>query len=220
MKTIVVGCGRIGSALAYNLFKRGHEVAVVDELDTSFDNLPTDFQGRLHEGDAMNQDVLARAGIAHCDALAAVTDNDALNIVVSHIAKVEYNVPNIIARNFDPHFRQLFESFGIQVVSSTSWGAQRIEELLTDTNVRTVFSAGNGEVEVYELPIDKSLDKFRLSDLMVCNTCKPLALTRAGKASIPDDDTIVNGGDLLTVAATFEGIQETRAHMQSLQKEG
>lgn len=219
MKTIVVGCGRIGSQLAYNLFKRGHEVAVVDELDTSFDNLPADFQGRLHEGDAMNQDVLARAGIAHCDALAAVTDSDALNIVVSHIAKVEYNVPNIIARNYDPHFRQLFETFGIQVVSSTSWGAQRIEELLTDTNIRTVFSAGNGEVEVYELPIDKSLDKFRLSDLMVCNTCKPLALTRAGKASIPDNDTIVNVGDLLTVAATFEGIRETRAHLQSLQKE-
>lgn len=219
MKTIVVGCGRIGSQLAYNLFKRGHEVAVVDELDTSFDNLPADFQGRLHEGDAMNQDVLARAGIAHCDALAAVTDSDALNIVVSHIAKVEYNVPNIIARNYDPHFRQLFETFGIQVVSSTSWGAQRIEELLTDTNIRTVFSVGNGEVEVYELPIDKSLDKFRLSDLMVCNTCKPLALTRAGKASIPDNDTIVNVGDLLTVAATFEGIRETRAHLQSLQKE-
>jgi trk system potassium uptake protein TrkA len=219
MKTIVVGCGRIGSQLAYNLFKRGHEVAVVDELDTSFDNLPADFQGRLHEGDAMNQDVLARAGIAHCDGLAAVTDSDALNIVVSHIAKVEYNVPNIIARNYDPHFRQLFESFGIQVVSSTSWGAQRIEELLTDTNIRTVFSAGNGEVEVYELPIDKSLDKFKLSDLMVCNTCKPLALTRAGKASIPEGDTIVNGGDLLTVAATFEGIQETRAHLKSLQKE-
>ncbi len=219
MKAIVVGCGRIGSQLAYNLYKRGHEVSVVDELDTTFDNLPSDFQGRLHEGDAMNQDVLARAGIAHCDAFAAVTDSDALNLVVSHVAKVEYHVPNVIARNYNPTVRPLFESFGIQVVSSTSWGAQRIEELLTDPNGRTVFSAGNGEVEVYELPISSGLDKKTLEELMVCNTCKPIAITRAGKASIPEDDSVLEVGDILTVAATFEGIQKTREHLLALQKE-
>ena len=219
MKAIVVGCGRIGSQLAYNLYKRGHEVSVVDERDTTFDNLPSDIQGRLHEGDAMNQDVLARAGIAHCDALAAVTDSDALNLVVSHVAKIEYNVANVIARNYNPTVRPFFESFGIQVVSSTSWGAQRIEELLTDPNGRTVFSAGNGEVEVYELSIPLALDKKTLAELMVCNTCKPLAITRAGKASIPEDDTDLEFGDILTVAATFEGIQKTREHLLALQKE-
>jgi trk system potassium uptake protein TrkA len=197
MKAIIVGCGRIG-----------------------FNNLPPDFQGRIHEGDAMNQDVLSRAGIAHCDALAAVTNNDALNAVVCHIAKVEYKVPNIIARNYDPHVRSLFESFNIQVVSSTSWGAQRIEELLTDTEGRTVFSAGNGEVEVYELPITSALDQKEISELMVCNTCVPLAITRAGRAFIPESDSIVQTDDLLTVAATFDGIQETREHMKQLQKEG
>ena len=45
MKAIVVGCGRIGSQLAYNLYKRGHEVSVVDEHDSAFENLPADFQG-------------------------------------------------------------------------------------------------------------------------------------------------------------------------------
>src|SRR5512133_2339165 len=213
MKAIVVGCGRIGSQLAYNLYKRGHEVSVVDEQDATFDNLPSDFQGRLHEGDAMNQDVLARAGIAHCDAFAAVTDSDALNLVVSHVARAEYHVPNVIARNYNPTVRPFFETFGIQVVSSTSWGAQRIEELLTDPNGRTVFSAGNGEVEVYEIPITNGLDKKTLTELMVCNTCKPIAITRAGKASIPEDDSVLEVGDILTVAATFEGIQKTREHL-------
>jgi trk system potassium uptake protein TrkA len=220
MKAIIVGCGRIGAELAYSLFKRGHEVSVVDELAASFNNLPPDFQGRIHEGDAMNQDVLSRAGIAHCDALAAVTNNDALNAVIAHIAKVEYSVPNVIARNYDPHVRALFESFNIQVVSSTSWGAQRIEELMIGTEGRTVFSAGNGEVEVYELPIPSELDQKQLDELMVCNTCVPLAITRAGKAFIPELSSIVHTGDLLTVAATFDGIQKTRAHMQQLQKVG
>ena len=73
MKAIVVGCGRIGSQLAYSLYKSGHEVSVVDEEEASFENLPSDFQGRLHEGDAMNQDVLERAG---CEALRCVSCGD------------------------------------------------------------------------------------------------------------------------------------------------
>lgn len=219
MKAIIVGCGRIGSQLAYSMFQRGHEISVVDEEEASFENLPTDFQGRLHEGDAMNQDVLERAGVKNCNALAAVTDNDALNIIVAHIAKSEYKVEQVIARNYDPKLRKVYEVFGIQVVSSTSWGAQRIEELMTDTGMRTVFSAGNGEVEIYELPISGALNNLKISDLITCTTCNPLAITRAGKASLPDVDTIVLNGDILTVAATMDGIQSTRANLLKLEKE-
>lgn len=220
MKTIVVGCGRIGAELAYSLFKRGHEVSVVDDFPGAFNNLPADFQGRLHEGDALNQDVLIRAGIANCDALATVTNNDALNAVISHIANVEFHVPNIIARNYDPHLRALFEAFNIQVVSSTSWGAQRIEELLTDSDVRTVFSAGNGEVEVYELVIPAEWDKKKLSELIKCSTCKPLAISRAGRAFLPDMNSEIQTGDLLNVAATFDGIEDTRKQLRGLKKAG
>ncbi len=219
MKAIVVGCGRIGSQLAASLFKRGHEVSVIDENDSAFENLPANFQGRLHEGDAMNQDVLERAGVRTCDALAAASDNDALNIVVAHIALKEFNVPHVIARNYDPQLRQIYETFGIQVVSSTSWGAQRIEELLVDTGMRTVFSAGNGEVEVYELPITAALNDHQIADLITCSTCKPLALTRAGKAFIPEFTTIIETGDILTVVATMDGIQSTRANLANFERE-
>jgi trk system potassium uptake protein len=219
MKAIIVGCGRIGSQLAYSMYKRGHEISVVDEEEASFENLPTDFQGRLHEGDAMNQDVLERAGVKNCDALAAVTDSDALNIIIAHIAQSEYKVGRVIARNYDPKLRKVYEVFGIQVVSSTSWGSQRIEELMTDTDMRTVFSAGNGEVEIYELPINAPLNNLKISELITCSTCNPLAITRAGKASLPDMDTVVQSGDILTVAATMDGIQSTLANLLKLEKE-
>jgi trk system potassium uptake protein TrkA len=220
MKTIVVGCGRIGATLAYSLYKRGHEVSVVDDNPGSFNNLPADFQGRIHEGDALNQDVLMRAGIASCDSIASVTNNDALNAVVSHIARVEYKVPNIIARNYDPHMRALFEAFDIQVVSSTSWGAQRVEELMTDGDFRTVFSAGNGEVEIYELIIPAEWQGKLLNDLVRCTTCKPLAITRAGRAFIPEMDAELHSGDVLSVAATFDGINETRTQLRQVKKVG
>lgn len=220
MKTIVVGCGRIGATLAYSLYKRGHDVSVVDDNPNSFNNLPADFQGRIHEGDALNQDVLLRAGIGSCDALASVTNNDALNAVVAHIAQSMYKVPNTIARNYDPHMRTLFEAFNIQVVSSTSWGAQRVEELMTDGDFKTVFSAGNGEVEVYELIISEEWNKRTLSDLIKCSTCKALAITRAGRAFLPEMDTVLQSGDVLSVAATFDGINDTRAQLHKQTKAG
>jgi len=210
MKAIIVGCGRIGAELAYRLYTRGHEVSIIDNVPASFNNLPADFEGRVHEGDALNQDVLIRAGVEECDVLAAVTNNDALNIVVSHIAKSEFKVANVVARNYDPHVREIFEVFGIQVVSSTSWGAQRIEELMYHSEARTIFSAGNGEVEVYELAITAKWSGKTVADLIPCNDCKPIAITRAGKAFLADSETILQAGDFLNVAATFDGIEETR----------
>ena len=220
MKTIIVGCGRIGATLAYSLYKRGHEVSIVDDNPNSFNNLPADFQGRVHEGDALNHDVLVRAGIESCDAFATVTNNDALNSVVAYIAKVEFKVPNIIARNYDPHLRDVFEAFDIQVVSSTSWGAQRIEELMTDEDVRTVFSAGNGEIEIYEMVIPPEWQGRKLEDLIRCASCKPLSITRAGRAFLPEENSILQSGDLLSVAATFDGISETRSMLHQKEKAG
>ena len=125
---------------------------------------------------------LIRAGIAHCDVLAAVTNNDALNLVVSHIAKTDFHIPTVVARNYDPQVREFFETFDIQVVSSTSWGTQRIEELMYHSEARAVFTAGNGEVEVYELAIPSEWSGKTVGDLIPCEDCKPIAITRAGKA--------------------------------------
>ena len=219
MRIVIIGCGRIGAQLAYSLFKRGHQVSVVDENVASFNNLPPEFMGRVLEGDALNQEVLKRAGIESCDGLAAVTDSDTLNVVICHIAQTEYKITNVVARNYDPHLRPLFESFNIQVISSTSWGSQRIEELLLDTEGRTVFSAGNGEVEVYEIEIPANWSGKRINELITCGECKPIAITRAGNAFLPEVDTILNTGDILAVAATMEGIQDTRGNLRRRQED-
>jgi trk system potassium uptake protein TrkA len=218
MQIIIIGCGRIGALLAYSMYKRGHQVSVVDENVASFNNLPPDFKGRIQEGNALNQEVLIRAGIETCDGLAAVTNVDTLNAAICHIAQTEYRIANVVARNYDPHLRPLFETFKIQVVSSTSWGSQRIEELLQDTEGRTIFSAGNGEVEVYEIEIPAPWNGRSIQELITCGECKWIAITRAGKAFLPDVDTILNTGDILVVAATMEGIQDTRANLRSRQE--
>lgn len=213
MKFIVVGCGRLGADLASRLSAQGHEITVIDAVGTAFSNLPVTFTGRQVTGNALHRDILHRAGIEHADGLATATNSDTLNVVVAHIAQSQYNVKNVIARNYDPHNRSLHEAFGLQVVSSSSWGAQRMEELLYDMDIRTVFSAGNGEVEIYEITIPEHLNNRRLGDLIKTTECIPVSLTRIGRAMLPDCDTIVQAGDVLNLSATLQGIQYLRSQL-------
>jgi trk system potassium uptake protein TrkA len=205
MNMIVVGCGRVGASLAHRLHTQGHQVVVVDRTEAAFGNLPPDFRGRTVAGDVLNQDLLRRAGIVKADGLAAVTNSDAINAVLGHVAQTVYHIPHVVVRNYDPHWRTLFEAFGLQVVSSASWGAQRIEEMLYGSNVRTVFSAGNGEVEVYEVVIPDAWHGRSLKELLPSDQCVAVALSRAGRAVLPVADTQLEACDVLHVSATLEG---------------
>lgn len=213
MHIIIVGCGRVGAELANRLYQRGNQVAVIDQVEAAFDNLAPDFRGRIVEGDVLNRDVLRRAGIFQADALAAVTNSDALNAVVGHIARSIFQVPCVIVRNYDPRSRPLFEVFGLQVVGSSSWGAQRIEELLYRSDMRTVFSAGNGEVEIYEWMIPREWEGRRLQEFLPMEGCVPVALTRAGRAILPSADTVLQCGDILNWSATGEGMDALRQRL-------
>jgi len=214
-KYVVVGCGRVGAELANRLQAQGHEVTVVDPLEESFHNLGSGFQGRTVEGEVLDQNVLRRAGIEEADGLAAVTNSDSLNAVVAHAAREIFHVPRVVARNYDPGRRLLYEAFGQQVVSSSSWGAQRIEEMLYHQDIRSVFSAGNGEVEVYEVTIPAAWEGSSLAELTAGEGLQVVAHSRAGRAEIPDLTIRLEQGDLLHVSATLEGIVALRARLAS-----
>ncbi len=211
MNVIVVGCGRLGSELAYRLFQQGHRVTIVDNVAVAFDRLDPAFRGRTVEGEALSKEVLERAGIDEADGLASVTNSDTLNAVVAHTARTIYKVPNVVVRNYDPNLRPVLEAFGLQIVSSTSWGAQRVEELLSGIAVHTVFSAGNGEVEVYEIVVPENWQGRKLGEMLSeAEQCLPVALTRAGRSSLPTAETVLQTGDVLDVSTTAEGIAALR----------
>jgi trk system potassium uptake protein TrkA len=213
MRIVVVGCGRVGAQLANRLFRAGHQVVVIDITASAFDNLDPDFRGRTLEGDVLSQDMLRRAGIEQAQGLAAVTSSDTLNAVIAHLARTFYHIPNVVVRSYDPRWQCVYESFGVQAVASSTWGAQRMEELLSDASLITVFSAGNGEVEIYELTVPEAWSGCPLQELVGHGGCACVALTRAGKATLPAPDTTVETGDVLHLSATFEGIEVVRRQL-------
>jgi len=213
MYVIVVGCGRVGSELAMMLSRRDHEVTVIDHVGSSFSHLDPAWRGRTIEAEAMAEGVLERAGIAQAQGLASVTNSDAVNAVVAHVARTVYRVPNVVSRNYDPRWRPLHEAMGLQMVSSTAWGAQRLEELLESWRMRPVLSAGNGEVEVYELAVPESWHGRTLAELASGVACTLVSLTRAGRASLPAADARLEAGDLLQLSASLEGATTLRTRL-------
>jgi trk system potassium uptake protein TrkA len=119
----------------------------------------------------------------------------------------------VITRNYDPHFRSLFEEFNLQVVSSADWGAQRIEEMLYSSSMHTVFSIGNGEIEIYEFIIPQEWHERSLWELFADKECVPIAVSRAGRAMLPARDLVFQEGDVIYVSASFIGISDLRARL-------
>ena len=218
MKVVIVGCGRLGAELAGRLFQAGHEVSVIDANESAFSKLPANFEGRINEGEAMNRDVLHRAGIERADAVAAVTDSDVLNAVVGHLARTYYNVPNVVVRNHDPRYRPILEAYGLQIIAALSWGAQRIEEMIYHADVRAVFSAGNGEVEIYEVAVPEEWNGRTLGDLIATTECVPVSLTRAGRAVLPSSTMKIEEGDVIHIGATLDGIEALRSYLYGIKK--
>lgn len=216
MNFIVVGCGRVGAELSYRLFIKGHQVVIVDVNQKAFNRLHPDFRGRTVEGEALSRETLERAGVEKADGIAIVTNSDTMNAVIGHMVRTHYpQLKHVVVRNYDPAMREMLEAFNLQLVSSTAWGAERVQELLIDPSFRAVFSAGNGEVELYEMIITAEWDGKSIADLLnQCSGTVCAALTRAGRAELPAPETKLKTGDVLTVSATFEGVKLLRARLQ------
>jgi trk/ktr system potassium uptake protein len=119
MKAIVIGAGRVGSALAKALQEAGWDVAVIDETEEALGRLGETWPGEFHLGHAMDTVVLERAGIADADALVCSTDGDNTNIVVAQVAKRRYEVPAVATRILDPVRAEFYSGRGFDVVSPT-----------------------------------------------------------------------------------------------------
>jgi trk system potassium uptake protein TrkA len=128
MKALIVGCGRVGSAITKRLYEAGWEVVVVDESEEALDRLGENWPGEFHVGHALDIGVLEAARIAEADAFVASTDGDNTNIVVAQVAKLRYEVPHVATRVLDPARAEFYSGRGFDVVSPTGTAIEALVE--------------------------------------------------------------------------------------------
>lgn len=118
MKAIIVGCGRVGSAVARELLEAGWDVTVVDADEEALVRLDG-WRGSFVLGHGMDTAVLERAGIAEADALVVATNGDNTNIVVGQLAQKRYGVKRVVVRVLDPRRADFYAERGLRTICPT-----------------------------------------------------------------------------------------------------
>jgi trk system potassium uptake protein TrkA len=131
---LIVGCGQLGKTLARALSHDGNDVVVVDIRRGSLDDLGREFRGSRVEGDGADLAVLREAEIGEAAAVIAVTQHDAVNLMVTQAAKTLFNVPRVMARLNDPQRNEIFSQLGIETVSPAFVAADLFRRRLKDGN--------------------------------------------------------------------------------------
>jgi trk system potassium uptake protein len=130
VKTVIVGCGRVGAVLADMFDKAGHEVIVIDPSTRAFERLPSTFGGNALRGDGTDEDTLRRAGAEGADIFISMTEGDNRNVMAAQIAHEALGAKRVIAKINDPVRAEAYADLGIATLCRTTMMADAVNEFL------------------------------------------------------------------------------------------
>jgi trk system potassium uptake protein TrkA len=130
VKTVIVGCGRVGSVLAASFDKAGHEVIILDLTSRAFDRLPSSFKGTALRGDGTDEDILRRAGAQDADIFIAMTEGDNRNVMAAQLAQEALGAKRVIAKINDPVRAEAYADLGLAALCRTNLMADAVNAFL------------------------------------------------------------------------------------------
>jgi trk system potassium uptake protein len=138
MKALVIGCGRVGSAVAQQLQGSGWDVTVLDENEDALGRLGEGWTGGFVVGHGMDLKLLRDAGIEEADAVVVTTDGDNTNVVIAQAAQKLFQVPEVVVRILDPARAQFYATRGLRIVCPTSAAIETLVSAVRHAEEATV----------------------------------------------------------------------------------
>lgn len=115
-KTLIIGCGRLGTAIANDDSMRGKNVLVIDKDPLAFEYLSEGFSGYTFTGDVTDLSLLEEASIDSAKEVIIVTGDDNVNVFLAHVAREIYDVPRIFVRLDDPTLEVLLRGMDVNTI--------------------------------------------------------------------------------------------------------
>jgi trk system potassium uptake protein len=210
---VVVGCGRVGSGLAVGLIAQGHTVSVIDRNAKAFRRLPPEWGGTTIVGSGFDRDDLDRAHAREATSLAAVTSGDNTNILTARIARETYEIPNVVARIYDPRRAQIYLRLGIPTVATVSWTIDQVRRRLIPGGADAQWSDPTGTLSLVEKVLPEAWAGKRLADLSVPGEVSVVAVTRAGVARLDFDDLVGQEDDVVHLMVAQSAVPRLDARL-------
>lgn len=198
MHVIVVGCGRVGVAVARALDARGHSVVVIDRKADAFRRLGADFGGRTMTGVGFDRGVLQEAGIVPGCAVTAVTSGDNSNILIARVARETFGVERVVARIYDPKRAAIYERLGIPTVASVTWSEARILRYLLPHDAATEWTDPTSAFHLAERRVGARAAGTSVAELDTLGV-RVCLLARSGRAQLPTPQLLLQEDDVIHV---------------------
>lgn len=209
MDIIIVGCGKVGQALAEQLNEQGNNITVID-LDADKINAVTsrcDVMGVV--GNGATHLTQQEAGIERADLMIAVTGSDELNLLCCLIAKKAGNCKTI-ARVRSPQYSTeapfLKDELGLaMVINPELAAAQEIARVLRFPSAMKIEHFARGRVELlkFRLPEDSPLAGLAVKEIASKLLCDVLVCTieRGDEAYIANGNFVFEEKDVISIIA-------------------
>jgi trk system potassium uptake protein TrkA len=220
MHVIIVGGGNTGSALTKLLLEAGHVVRVIEERGLFLDKLKEELPAEVViAGDGSSPATLEEAGVRQAVVLAAVTGSDETNLVITSLARFEFNVPRIIARVNNPKNAWLFTSeMGVDVaLNQADILAHLVAEEMSMGDVMTLLKLKRGEYSLVEEKVHPGAIAVNkaIRDLHLPDECTIVAIIRNHQLLIPHGSTVVEPADELLALVNGKQLAEFAALLSS-----
>ena len=208
MKYLIVGCGRVGSALAKLLDADGHDITVVDETPSAFRRLGKKFAGQVVVGTGIDYDILKRAGAKSADGFVAVTDGDNRNIMAALIAQRMFNIKKVVCRIYDPPRGQMYKDLGVETVIPTTLGAKMIRDTLMQMPWSQSAPFDYGKVTSLTAIVAPGDAGKLVGEIERAGKIRIAALRRQMSVMVAHNDLALEAGDELSAIVAPDSISE------------
>lgn len=165
MNIIIVGYGRVGASMASILDTPENVVTVIDSDAAVLARIDANFSGRAVCGLGFDEDVLAKAGIDECDAFAAVTSSDNVNLMASEVARRLYGVQHVITRLVNPARLDVYRQLGLDFVCDTELVAEEISAKIRSHHANHLDTFGDYELMTFSLEADSPVQVRALEQI-------------------------------------------------------
>ena len=212
MKILIAGCGIVGTALAARFSAEKHSVTVIDIKEKNLNDIQTSLDVLGVCGDASSPDILLEAGVSSVNLFIAVTDSDEENLLACLLAR-KLGAGNTIARVRSSQNAKtasiLSKEMNLSMVINPEMDtAREIFNYLKYKDVVKVETLAKGTTEIItctvkpgtpvcNIPV-RDISKATGTRILICG------LKRNNEVFIPDADTVIQAGDILSFAATTQ----------------
>ena len=210
MKTIIVGGGHVGRALAERLERRGEFVVVVEE-DEDVVEEARDVGLTVHPGDGTDRDVLREAGAGDAKTFVTATGDDNDNLLAAQHANSEFGVEKIIARVNDSDNVEAFESLDVRAIDAALATAWTIDNEIEHPALSRWINRTDGGYDVREIEVTSDSLAGRTIkeiDAEMPDSCIVVEAEHDGESYVPGGDDVLEHGDRVTVLGREDDVRQ------------